>query len=149
MTGKRFETGVHINVGSEGLVIQQTAGASSMPLQILNHDATPVFMVHTTGEVTAPMGVNIGAATKTEIDYLSGVTSNVQSQINTKAPIASPTFTGTVTLPSDTSIGSVSAIEIGYLDGVSSSVQTQINSANSSMIQKSRDDMIQFYMEVI
>jgi len=104
MTGKRFETGVHINVGTEGLVIQQTAGATSMPLQVLSHDATPVFMVHTTGEVTAPMGVNIGAATKAEIDYLSGVNSNIQ---------------------------------------------TQINSANSSINQKSRDDMIQFYMEVI
>ena len=104
MTGKRFETGVHINVGSEGLVIQQTAGASSMPLQILSHDATPVFMVHTTGEVTAPMGINIGSASKDEIDYLSGVGSNIQ---------------------------------------------TQINNANTTITQTSRDDLLQFYMEVI
>lgn len=34
----------------------------------------------------------------TELNYLDGVTSSVQTQINTKAPSASPTFTGTVTL---------------------------------------------------
>jgi hypothetical protein len=38
----------------------------------------------------------------TEIGYLNGVTSAIQTQIDTKAPLASPTFTGTVTLPSGT-----------------------------------------------
>jgi hypothetical protein len=60
MTGKRFETGVHINVGNEGLVVQQTEGATAMPLQILNHDATPVFMIHTSGAISAPMGIVSG-----------------------------------------------------------------------------------------
>jgi hypothetical protein len=35
----------------------------------------------------------------TELSYVKGVTSAVQTQINAKAPIASPTFTGTVTVP--------------------------------------------------
>lgn len=35
----------------------------------------------------------------TELSYVKGVTSAVQTQINTKAPSASPTFTGTVTGP--------------------------------------------------
>ena len=34
--------------------------------------------------------------TDTEIGYLDGVTSSIQTQLNDKAPIASPTFTGTV-----------------------------------------------------
>lgn len=81
--------------------------------------------------------------TDTEIGYLDGVTSSIQSQINTKSPSASPTFTGTVTLPSDTSIGLVSATEIGYLDGVTSSIQTQINSkANSSDITELAQDAV-------
>lgn len=33
----------------------------------------------------------------TEISYIKGVTSSVQTQIDNKAPLASPTFTGTVT----------------------------------------------------
>lgn len=41
---------------------------------------------------------NIGGtvtATHTELSYMAGVTSAVQTQINLKAPIASPSFTGT------------------------------------------------------
>lgn len=104
MTGKRFETGVHINIGEEGLVVQQTPGTTANPFQILSHDATPMFIIHTSGEVSAPMGVNIGSATAAEIEYLSGTTSNIQGQIDANA---------------------------------------------NSIIQKSRDDMIQFFMEVI
>jgi hypothetical protein len=37
--------------------------------------------------------------TNTELGYLSGITSAVQTQLNAKAPLASPTFTGTVTVP--------------------------------------------------
>lgn len=37
--------------------------------------------------------------TSTEIGYVNGVTSAIQTQINTKAPLASPTFTGLVKLP--------------------------------------------------
>jgi hypothetical protein len=38
-------------------------------------------------------------ATTAEVNYLSGVTSAIQTQIDAKAPIASPTFTGTATIP--------------------------------------------------
>jgi hypothetical protein len=40
----------------------------------------------------------------TELSYVKGVTSAIQTQIGTKAPTASPTFTGTVTLPKTTEI---------------------------------------------
>jgi hypothetical protein len=71
--------------------------------------------------------LTVGSVSNTEIGYLDGVTSAIQTQINTKAPSASPTFTGTVVLPSTTSIGNVSDTEIGYLDGVTSAIQTQLN----------------------
>jgi hypothetical protein len=74
----------------------------------------------------------IGAVSNTEIQYLDGVTSAIQTQLNAKAPLASPTFTGTVTLPSDTSIGDVSATEIGYVNGVSSNIQTQLDAKLAS-----------------
>jgi len=69
----------------------------------------------------------IGSVSNTEIQYLDGVTSAIQTQINTKAPSASPTFTGNVVLPSTTVIGDVDATEIGYLNGVSSNIQTQLD----------------------
>ena len=40
--------------------------------------------------------VTIGDVSNTELQYLNGVTSAVQTQIDSKAPAANPTFTGTV-----------------------------------------------------
>jgi len=52
----------------------------------------PVF----TGVADLPATTNIGDVSGTEISYLNGVTSAVQTQLDAKAPINSPTFTGTV-----------------------------------------------------
>ena len=38
-------------------------------------------------------------ATTTELNYTDGVTSNIQTQLNAKAPTASPSFSGTVSIP--------------------------------------------------
>jgi len=40
----------------------------------------------------------------TKLGYLGAVTSDVQAQLDLKAPLASPTFTGTVSLPADTKV---------------------------------------------
>lgn len=40
--------------------------------------------------------------TPTELNYLAGVSSNLQTQISARAPIASPTFTGTPAAPTAT-----------------------------------------------
>ena len=71
---------------------------------------TGITVTHTAGEgSTATIAVDTTAiqakvtnVTDTEIGYLDGVTSAIQTQLNDKAPLASPTFTGTVTLPSGT-----------------------------------------------
>jgi len=49
----------------------------------------------------------------TELTYLKGVTSAIQTQINAKANIASPTFTGTVTIPTPFTLGAVSVTSTG------------------------------------
>jgi uncharacterized protein YoxC len=48
------------------------------------------------GTVVLPSTTSIGDVSATEIDYLVGVTSAIQTQIDSKAPSADPTFTGTV-----------------------------------------------------
>ena len=53
----------------------------------------------------------VSGVSDTEIGYLDGVTSSIQTQINEKQDVVS----------------GVSSTEIGYLDGVTSSIQTQIN----------------------
>lgn len=80
-------------------------------------------------------------ATATELNYVDGVTSSIQTQLGTKAPLASPTFTGTLTAPiinatSDLKIGGetigATVTEINYLSGVTSSVQTQLDALQAS-----------------
>jgi hypothetical protein len=45
-------------------------------------------------------------ATATELNYVDGVTSSIQTQLNAKAPTASPTFTGTVNAGDKITLGS-------------------------------------------
>ena len=51
-----------------------------------------------TGTVVLPSTTSIGVVSSTEIGHLDGVTSALQTQLNAKAPAASPTLSGTVTL---------------------------------------------------
>jgi hypothetical protein len=90
------------------------------------------------GTVVLPTTTSIGDVSSTEIGYLNGVTSSVQTQLDAKlasatasstyAPLSGPTFSGNVSLPSTTTIGNVSATELGYVDGVTSAIQTQLDS---------------------
>ncbi|MDT3427688.1 hypothetical protein J2Z22_003251 [Paenibacillus forsythiae] len=43
--------------------------------------------------------IGTGTVNNTEFGYLDGVTSSIQTQLNTKAPLASPALTGTPTAP--------------------------------------------------
>jgi len=120
--------------------------------------ASPTF----TGTVVLPSTTSIGNVSSTELAYVDGVTSAIQTQLNTKAPLASPTFTGTVTLPTGavtstmildgtilnadinasaaidwTKLGissTVSSTEIGYVDGVTSAIQTQLDTIVNTTI---------------
>lgn len=73
-----------------------TTGAARKTFAFLE---SPTF----TGTVVIPTPFTIGAvsltATGTELNYVAGVTSAIQTQLDLKAPLASPTFTGTVTAP--------------------------------------------------
>ncbi len=53
-------------------------------------------------DATGTVQLRVTDVSDTEIGYLNGVTSAIQTQMDAKAPLASPTFTGTVTLPSGT-----------------------------------------------
>lgn len=97
------------------------------------------------GTIVLPSTTSIGDVSPTEIGYLNGVTSAVQTQLDdvtsdatyayntvtthetSKANVASPTFSGDVVLPTTTSIGDVSPAEILTLNGVTGSLQTQID----------------------
>lgn len=101
-----------------GITVSQVSGAAPI--------ASPTF----TGVVTAPNvtvssltasralvtgtsgALSVSAVTTTELGYLSGVTSAIQTQLNSKAPIANPTFTGAITAPSADIQGSLAARQL-------------------------------------
>lgn len=86
------------SIPQSGVTDLSTALASKAPAD------APTF----TGTVVLPSTTSIGTVSATEIGYIDGVTSAIQTQIDNKAPIASPTFTGTVT---------VSASGVAFTDG--------------------------------
>jgi len=65
---------------------------------------------------------------------ITGTLSNqtdLQTALNLKATLASPTFTGTVTIPTPFTLGAVSVLptgtELNFVDGVTSAIQTQLD----------------------
>ena len=87
--------------------------------------------------------VAVSAVTSTELGYLDGVTSAIQTQLNGKAS-SSHTHTGTQVKgltanralisnsSGQVSVSGVTNTELGYLDGVKSNIQTQINNLTAN-----------------
>jgi len=93
--------------------------------------------------------IAISAVTATELGYVDGVTSAIQTQIDSKQA----TITGAATTIDDAdltasravvsdgsgkvAVSDVTSTELGYLDGVSSAIQTQINTTNTNLADNS------------
>ena len=94
----------------------KTINATNNTIQNITNteiSATAAIAVNKLAAVTASRAVvsdtsgfiTASTVTDAELGRLSGVTSGIQSQLDLKAPLASPTFTGTVTVPSPFTIG--------------------------------------------
>lgn len=148
-----------------GDIVELALGASGKVLQSNGAAAAPSFETVSGGTVgpgtinelayfdTTSSIASLAVATYpslTEVSYIKGLTSAVQTQLNAKSPSTSPTFATSITgsyltaseiLITDGSKNIVSApvatypslTELTYLKGVTSAIQTQINTkANSS-----------------
>jgi hypothetical protein len=91
LIGAPSTTGVGAS-GSWGISVTGTASNVTGTVAIANGG---------TGATTAGQALNnLGlTATATELNYTSGVTSAIQTQLNAKAPLASPALSGTPTAP--------------------------------------------------
>jgi hypothetical protein len=89
--GTTFSAIKYINIGTGTLI---SGGLTYV--NIGTAGATTTF----DGTVSLPSTTSIGNVTSTEIGYVDGVTSAIQTQINTKAPTAAPAFTGSGTVNS-------------------------------------------------
>lgn len=70
-------------------------------------------------------------ATTTELNYVDGVTSNIQTQLNAKAPLASPTLTGTPKAP--TASAGTNTTQIATTAFVQTAVSNLVNSAPETL----------------
>ncbi len=114
-----------------------TGGASTIASS--NLTASRALVSNSSGKVA------VSSTTDTELGYVHGVTSAIQTQINSKQPtltgaattIASSDLTASRALVSNSSgkvgVSSTTATELGYVHGVTSNIQTQINNAVSSI----------------
>ena len=78
--------------------------------------------------------VAVSEVTSTELNYLDSVSSNIQTQLDSK--LSAPSLAGNVVLVSDSSgnidDSTITTTELGYLDNVSSNIQTQLNAKAST-----------------
>ena len=91
--------------------------------------------------------IAVSDVTSTELGYLDGVSSNVQTQLNAKqatitgaaTTIDTEDLTASRALTSNGSgkveVSAVTSTELGYLDGVSSAIQTQLDAKQASDAQ--------------
>jgi len=131
VTGGNTKYSGVVRDASDGIVKFFT-GASTLPTSTVNFSESGLTYSNIQVAGITATSASIGDVSNTELQYLNGVTSAIQTQLDAKSPSASPTFTGTVILPSTTSIGDTDGTEIGYLNGVSSSIQTQLDAKLSS-----------------
>lgn len=150
MSGDNFfkvKKGLHIdpstNAGSAaGDIRVDSANSNKVKVHNGSSEETLVsgsFTADKAAQFDSVGNLESSTVTKTELGYVSGATSAIQTQLNTKAPTASPTFSGTITTPvtaskalvtgasSELAASATTATELGYLSGVSSAIQTQIN----------------------
>ena len=97
------------DVSSSELAVLNNLTSTTAELNILDGvtaDASELNkldgLLTTTAELNTLVGIT---ATTTELNYTDGVTSAIQTQLNAKAPTASPTFTGTVSGVTKTHVG--------------------------------------------
>lgn len=95
---------------------------------IVREGAGHLRLLKTVVKTTFP---NLGGAwnaTQAEANYIVGVTSPIQAQINSKGAIAGQAWTGTHSFPNTTTVGPLTPTIQGYLSTATSDVQAQINS---------------------
>jgi len=85
-----LESTTYIN----GLVATNPAGTDAR-----SQGDDHIRMVKSAVKATFPNITGAVTPTHTELNYVDGVTSALQTQMDTKSPLASPTFTGTPAAP--------------------------------------------------
>lgn len=125
-----------------GVKIGYPESGKNYPVE-LNSSGQMFVNVPWTDTVTTLSSLGV-TATAAELNYVDGVTSNIQTQLNNKqasisgaaSTITGSNLTANRALISNGSgkvaVSAVTSTELGYLDGVTSAIQTQLNGKAAS-----------------
>jgi hypothetical protein len=121
-----------------GLVRDASDGIWKLFSGVVSEPTTVVdFATHTKDTLqVGPLlatSASIGNVNNTEIQYLDGVTSAIQTQLDNKAPLNAPTFTGIVTLPSNTVVTGTITNSAVTTDKINNAAVTTDKLANTSV----------------
>jgi len=130
-TGTSFNNGVQLVASGSNLnIINNSNGTLT-----LTNNGINVLTFSSTGNATI-VG-NLNSVTPTQLSYLTTITSDVQTQINTlttsesgKLPLTGGALTGALT--SSSTIQGIGSTVFGYLSTLTSNVQTQLNTLTST-----------------
>lgn len=118
---------------------QATITGAATTVTSSNLDVNKALISNTSGKIA------VSTVNATELGYLSGVTSSIQTQLNGKqatisggaSTITSDNLAASKALVSNASgkvvVSDVTATELGYLSGVTSAVQTQLNGKQATL----------------
>lgn len=134
-----YLSGVTSGVQSQLNGKQASITGAATTVTSTNLTASRALVSNTSGKIAA------SSVTNTELGYLSGVTSKIQTQLDEKQfkiTGAASTITGTTLAKSmalvsnsdgNVAVSNVTSTELGYLSGVTSDIQTQLNGKQATI----------------
>lgn len=121
-----------VDTGNSENITASTIVATSASIGSLTVTGASTLTVLGTTSLTS--STSIGSVDSTEIGYLNGVTSNIQTQLNSKSPTASPTFTGTVTIPTLSVTGNTTIGGNLTVNGTTTTINSTVTTIDDPII---------------
>ena len=138
-TNRTVNSAIRKPITDSDSISMELPDAATRADKFLKFDATgAVDVAGATVSVSADAVTIEDAGNYYDSNDVEGALQEIGADLETKAPIDSPTFTGTVTIPSpftlDSTSVTVSGTELNYLDGLTGNVQEQIDSVDVESI---------------
>jgi hypothetical protein len=117
------------NVVDDERILGRVSGADGVVEELTAANVVTMCDILTTTTASSTYQPKVSGVSDTEIGYLDGVTSAIQTQIDAKADSTGYTSNRAMitTGGGGITVSDVTETELGYLDGVTSSIQTQLS----------------------
>lgn len=118
------------------LGVDSSAVTSSIDYKINHLTASSITDITASADEINVLDGIPATLTATELGYVDGVTSAIQTQLGDKAPLASPTFTGTVTMP--VALSGIAKLTSGVVSAVTAPSGTIVGTTDTQTLSAKR-----------